>query len=150
VSAPARQADEDAADTTPLPVILPKVAERPAEPPAATALPGAATLPGATAIPRPAQVDRPRGPFEAAQPARPISITGSVEPPPPVAADPATPPGREIRAAASAKLEQIKDLYLTAEAIGEDALDKHFGQVSQRQRKLISEFFDRSAGDGDR
>jgi hypothetical protein len=47
--------------------------------------------------------------------------------------------------AASAKLEQIKDLYLTAEAIGEDALDKHFEQVSQRQRELIREFFERSS-----
>jgi hypothetical protein len=46
--------------------------------------------------------------------------------------------------AAKAKLEQIKDLYLTAEAIGEDALDKHFEQVSQRQRELIREFFERS------
>ena len=46
--------------------------------------------------------------------------------------------------AATAKLEQLKDLYLTAEAIGEEALDKHFDQVSERQRQLIREFFDRS------
>jgi hypothetical protein len=46
----------------------------------------------------------------------------------------------------SAKLDQIKYLYLTAEAIGEDALDKHFEQVSQRQRELIREFFERSGG----
>ncbi len=79
---------------------------------------------------------------------RPASITGSVEPPaetfaasaPPNAA----PPLRPIPDAAAAKLDQIKDLYLTAEAIGEDALDKHFDQVSQRQRELIREFFDRS------
>jgi hypothetical protein len=51
---------------------------------------------------------------------------------------------RAIPDAASAKLEQIKDLYLTAEAIGEDALNKHFDQVSQRQRELIREFFERS------
>ena len=50
--------------------------------------------------------------------------------------------------AASAKLEQIKDLYLTAEAIGEDALEKHFDQVSQRQRELIKEFFERSSRSG--
>jgi hypothetical protein len=43
-----------------------------------------------------------------------------------------------------AKLEQIKDLYLTAEAIGEDALVKHFDQLSQRQRSLIREFFDQA------
>jgi len=46
--------------------------------------------------------------------------------------------------AAVTKLDQLKDLYLTAEAIGEEALDKHFDQVSQRQRKLINEFFERS------
>jgi hypothetical protein len=42
---------------------------------------------------------------------------------------------------AEAKLDQIKDLYLTAEAIGPEALDKHFDKVSQRQHELISEFF---------
>ncbi len=51
--------------------------------------------------------------------------------------------------AAAAKLDQIKDLYLTAEAIGEDALDKHFDQVSQRQRELIREFFERSKPKGE-
>jgi hypothetical protein len=40
------------------------------------------------------------------------------------------------------KLEKIKDLYLTAEAIGEEALVKHFDQVSKMQRSLISEFFE--------
>jgi len=44
-------------------------------------------------------------------------------------------------AAAEAKLEQIRDLYLTAEAIGEDALSKHFDQLRQRQRSLIAEYF---------
>jgi hypothetical protein len=39
-------------------------------------------------------------------------------------------------------LEKIKDLYLTAEAIGEEALVKHFDQVSKMQRSLISEFFE--------
>jgi hypothetical protein len=42
------------------------------------------------------------------------------------------------------KLEQIKDLYLTAEAIGEDALVKHFDELSQMQRSLIREFFDKA------
>jgi hypothetical protein len=50
--------------------------------------------------------------------------------------------------AAAAKLDQIKDLYLTAEAIGPDALDQHFDRVSDRQRELIREFFDRSEPDG--
>jgi hypothetical protein len=55
---------------------------------------------------------------------------------------------RGIPEAASAKLDQIKDLYLTAEAIGEDRLDQHFDQVSQRQRDLIREFFERSRPPG--
>jgi hypothetical protein len=128
-----------------------------------------AILPGATALPRPGPVEAPRGPFEPARPnqpaGRPPSITGSVEPPPvtfsaphpipvpplgpslrPAPATPSEPsvPPRLMPEAAAAKLDQIKDLYLTAEAIGEDALDRHFDQVSQRQRELIREFFDRS------
>jgi ABC-type transporter MlaC component len=47
-------------------------------------------------------------------------------------------------APAQAKLDQIKDLYVTAEAIGEDALVKHFEQVSRRQRELIREYFEQS------
>jgi hypothetical protein len=58
--------------------------------------------------------------------------------------DPPAASERVMSPAATAKLEQLKDLYLTAEAIGEEALDKHFDQVSERQRKLIREFFDRS------
>jgi len=54
-------------------------------------------------------------------------------------------PGSEgVPAAASTTLEQIKDLYLTAEAIGEVALDKHFELVSDRQRQLIKEYFDKA------
>lgn len=49
--------------------------------------------------------------------------------------------------AAEVKLDQLKELYLTAEAIGERALDKHFDQLSQRQRELIREFFERSEPD---
>lgn len=48
----------------------------------------------------------------------------------------------------AAKLDQIKDLYLTAEAIGEDALGQHFEQVSDRQRQLIREYFDQMAARG--
>jgi len=70
-------------------------------------------------------------------------LAAPADPPP---AAPSTPLSvqRPIPAAAAAKIDQIKDLYLTAEAIGEDALDKHFQQVSQRQRELIREFFERS------
>jgi hypothetical protein len=128
--------DEDSEPTSPLPVILP----------------------GATELPRPAPVEAPRGFFEAARPAsdipggRPGSGTGVVVPPlaaPTLASELPAPdkPARRERVmpeAASAKLEQLKDLYLTAEAIGEDALDKHFEQVSERQRQLIREFFERS------
>ena len=39
------------------------------------------------------------------------------------------------------KLEQIKDLYLTAEAIGEANVDKHFDQLLAQQRELISGYF---------
>ena len=49
------------------------------------------------------------------------------------------------------KIEQIKDLYLTAEAIGEDALVRHFEQLKTRQRSLIREFFEKAglgAGSG--
>ena len=47
------------------------------------------------------------------------------------------------------KLEQIKDFYLTAEAIGEQNVDKHFDQLMVQQRELISEYFKQSeAGDG--
>ena len=43
------------------------------------------------------------------------------------------------------KLEQIKDFYLTAEAIGEENVDKHFDQLLAQQRELIGEFFRQSA-----
>ena len=46
--------------------------------------------------------------------------------------------------AAEEKLDQIKDLLITAEAIGEANLDRHFDRVSQRQRELIREFFDQA------
>jgi hypothetical protein len=39
------------------------------------------------------------------------------------------------------KLEQLKDLYLTAEAIGEQNVDKHFDHLLAQQRELISEYF---------
>jgi hypothetical protein len=109
-------------------------------------------LPGATSLPRPAPVEAPRGPFEPARPSqspvRPISVTGSVEPPPTDYPRPVPPPPRPLPDAAAVKLDQIKDLYLTAEAIGENALDKHFDQVSDRQRELIREFFERSEPGG--
>jgi len=43
------------------------------------------------------------------------------------------------------KLEQIKDFYLTAEAIGEQNIDKHFDELLAHQRELISDYFKQSA-----
>ena len=82
-------------------------------------------------LPATVQVSRIRDPFE--PPERPsILATSDVEPEP----------------IGDAKLEQIKDLYLTAEAIGEDALERHFQQVSERQRQLIKEYFTQVVGGG--
>jgi hypothetical protein len=101
-------------------------------------------------VPRPDPDEAPRGFFEPARSssssAKPVSVIGTVEPPPVNYAPPVAP--RPMPPKAAAKLDQLKDLYLTAEAIGEDALDKHFEQVSQRQRDLIKEFFHRSDSGG--
>ena len=43
------------------------------------------------------------------------------------------------------KLEQLKDLYRTAEAIGEQNVDKHFDQILAQQRELITEYFRQSS-----
>jgi hypothetical protein len=110
---------EDEADTIPMPVMLHR-----------------ATDAGSSAAPE----APPRAPFE---PAQPRHRNGDSEPEPteePSAAGPA----ESLPPAAAAKLDQIKDLLLTAEAIGEHNLDQHFDQVSQRQRELIREFFDQA------
>jgi hypothetical protein len=39
------------------------------------------------------------------------------------------------------KLEQIKDFYMTAEAIGEQNVDKHFDQLLAQQRDLLDQYF---------
>jgi hypothetical protein len=96
-----------------------------------------------------------RGPFEPARPSVPLAGSAGAGPD---AAEPAsTAPdesdalgkGREMPPDAEEKLDQIKDLMLMAEAIGEQNLDRHFEQVSQRQRELIREFFDRAVPGGD-
>jgi len=43
-------------------------------------------------------------------------------------------------------LGQIKDLYLTAESISPEGLDRHFDQLLEKQRQLISEYFKESGG----
>ncbi len=115
----ARRHGEDETDTVPMPVVLHSEA--------GVASSGAAEPP-------------PRAPFE---PARPSQQSSQSEPEPteePGAAE----PGDGLPPAAAAKLDQIKDLLITAEAIGEHNLDQHFEQVSQRQRELIREFFDQA------
>lgn len=41
-------------------------------------------------------------------------------------------------------LERIKDLYMTAETIGDSRLDEHFEQLLDKQRQLIREYFTES------
>ncbi|HEY6790347.1 MAG TPA: hypothetical protein VI365_23875, partial [Trebonia sp.] len=38
-------------------------------------------------------------------------------------------------------LERLKDLYDTAEALGGEGIDRHFDELLERQRKLISSYF---------
>jgi hypothetical protein len=45
-------------------------------------------------------------------------------------------------------LDQIRGLYDAAESVSQDSLDRHFEQLLERQRKLISEYFTESAGLG--
>jgi hypothetical protein len=45
-------------------------------------------------------------------------------------------------------LGDIRDLYLTAEKIDPARLDRHFDQLLERQRKLISEYFQESGAPG--
>jgi hypothetical protein len=84
-----------------------------------------------------AQPTRMRDPFE------PMERSESPLPQRVPQGDPS--PSAVIEPPVAAKMDQIKDLYLTAEAIGEDALTKHFQQVSDRQRQLIREYFDQVA-----
>jgi hypothetical protein len=134
------ESEDGEADTTPLPVILPG---------AATAQP-------------PESHDTARGPFEPARVASPGSVAvparGNTAVPArgntavPARGDTAVAaevvqaePMDKLPAAATEKLDQIKDLLITAEAIGEANLDRHFDRVSMRQRELIREFFDQAA-----
>lgn len=106
-------------DTAPLPVILPDLMS-----------------------PEGAQSARMRDPFE------PIERQAAPLPRRLPQMDPTAATSSEATAPGAAKLDQIKDLYLTAEAIGEDALTKHFEQVSERQRQLIREYFEQMAAGG--
>jgi hypothetical protein len=84
-----------------------------------------------------------RGPFEPL-----VSSSGSPPGAPPPSEDGPRAPdaggGHDDEDSADArarKLEQIKDFYLTAEAIGDQNVDKHFDQLLAQQRDLISEYF---------
>ncbi|HEX5293103.1 MAG TPA: hypothetical protein VFX25_29880 [Streptosporangiaceae bacterium] len=101
-------------------------------------------LPGSAAGPdEPQPGEDARGPFE--------PLVSSSDPPGaarhtsagPDAAEPAVPDAAPAESAydRARKLEQIKDLYLTAEAIGEANVDKHFDQLLAQQRELISDYF---------
>jgi hypothetical protein len=80
-----------------------------------------------------------RGPFEPL-----VSSAGPPRTPPRISGDAGSSPGEGREDIARARrLEQIKDLYLTAEAIGEANVDKHFDQLLTQQRELISEYFKR-------
>jgi hypothetical protein len=45
-------------------------------------------------------------------------------------------------------LGQVKDLYLAVGRVSPDRLDRHFDQLVERQRKLISDYFKESSGLG--
>jgi hypothetical protein len=116
-------------------------------------LPGSAAGPGAP----PQSGDDARGPFEPLVSSSDPPGTAGRSSPGPDAAEPAVPdtahadqaPGdfgagdapAESAYDRARKLEQIKDLYLTAEAIGEANVDKHFDQLLAQQRELISDYF---------
>ena len=73
-----------------------------------------------------------RGPFEP-----PKHQGGSMPEPAPY-----QPVGYEPPDAGGTKaLDQIKDFYLTAEAIGPENLDRHIEELLERQRQLITEYF---------
>ena len=89
-----------------------------------------------------------RGPFEpllaSSAPAGQQPPAGQARRPPDEARD-ESPEAPERARARARKLEQLRDLYLTAEAIGEQNVDKHFDQILAQQRELISEYFSQPA-----
>jgi hypothetical protein len=91
------------------------------------------------------QREEARGPFEPLLPSGgpssgPSGGTGQAPPDTPDTGSEEAPEQARAR-----KLEQLKDLYLTAEAIGEQNVDKHFDQLLAQQRELISEYFSKPA-----
>lgn len=85
-----------------------------------------------------------RGPFEPLQSSHAPAGQppgGQAQPPSDAAREGNPEPPEQAQAR---KLEQLRDLYLTAEAIGERNVDKHFDQLLAQQRELISEYFRQS------
>lgn len=68
-----------------------------------------------------AGVEYARGPFE------PLRLQGES--------------GQQLAGGGTTALDQIKDFYLTAEAIGPGNLGRHIEELLERQRQLISEYF---------
>jgi hypothetical protein len=90
------------------------------------------------------QQEDARGPFEPL-----LSSAGTPDEAGPAGTEQPAGPAREQGSeppdqARARKLEQLKDLYLTAEAIGEQNVDKHFDQLLARQRELITDYFRKS------
>jgi hypothetical protein len=96
-------------------------------------------LSGADRPPVPAET---RGPFEPlVSSSDPPRMTPAPDPEPVPAPDSSAAQGPEPAPGRTSKLEQIREFYLTAEAIGEQNVDKHFDQLLAQQRELISEYF---------
>lgn len=95
------------------------------------------------------QHEQARGPFEPLLPSStPTGAVGqqlSAEPEQRSPGGAGSDPHEAPEQARARKLEQLKDLYLTAEAIGEQNVDKHFDQLLAQQRELISDYFGQSA-----
>jgi hypothetical protein len=100
-------------------------------------------------VPEP-EHDEGRGPFE---PLMPSTGAAADSPGEPVAT---AGPARDDNGGAEApererarKLEQLQDLYLTAEAIGEQNVDRHFNELLAQQRQLISDYFSQGSAAAD-
>ncbi len=87
------------------------------------------------------EVAETRGPFE------PLVSSHGPAPVTPASVTPEPAPAPD--SAASGKLEQIREFYRTAEAIGEQNVDKHFDHLLAQQRDLISDYFKQSQAGAD-
>ena len=95
--------------------------------------------------------EQARGPFEPLLPSGVPTGAAGQRPSPDPEPEPASPGGTDSDRqeppdqARARKLEQLRDLYLTAEAIGEQNVDRHFNELLAVQRQLIHDYF--SQGD---